>query len=168
MTDQFAIRPSSKCGLDSPEHYIVTFGPYVCLRILGRGTSYEVMTATADEDDGRFLAAPNQALLVDLACRTARALGGEPVRCLDRLGRRYIKIGTIRDAEGADLIIETLLRLADEEPAREEGEVAGSNETGRELRDIYDAISPDGSGEPAYLGDGLWLDGNGRLSDRGR
>ncbi len=35
------------------------------------------------------------------------------------------------------------------------------------LRDIYDAIS-DGSGEPVYLSDGVWLDSGGRTHDWGR
>lgn len=35
------------------------------------------------------------------------------------------------------------------------------------LHDIYDAIS-DGSGEPVYLSDGVWLDSGGRTHDWGR
>lgn len=135
------------------------------LRILGDGTSYEVMTATADEDDKRFLAPAAQDLLIDLACQTAEALGVVPLACRDRYGRPYIKISVVRDDQSANQIFETFLGLIDKAT---NDEVADSDETGRELQDIYDAISPDGSGEPAYLGDGLWLDGNGKLSDRGR
>ena len=36
-----------------------------------------------------------------------------------------------------------------------------------EMLDIYDACS-DGSGGPAYLGDGVWIDSGGGLHDRGR
>lgn len=35
------------------------------------------------------------------------------------------------------------------------------------MHDIYDAIS-DGSGEPVYLSDGVWLDSSGRTHDWGR
>lgn len=36
-----------------------------------------------------------------------------------------------------------------------------------EMQDIYDACS-DGSGGPAYLGDGMWISSSGRLDDFGR
>lgn len=38
---------------------------------------------------------------------------------------------------------------------------------GSELSDIYDAIS-DGSGQDAYLGDGVWIGSSGHTYDRGR
>ncbi|MGW7233007.1 hypothetical protein ACWGIE_07430 [Pseudomonas fulva] len=36
-----------------------------------------------------------------------------------------------------------------------------------EMQDIYDACS-DGSGGPAYIGDGVWISSSGRLADLGR
>lgn len=48
-----------------------------------------------------------------------------------------------------------------------EARAAMRNESGDEMRDIYDACS-DGSGEPAYLGDGLWISSGGSIHDWGR
>lgn len=45
--------------------------------------------------------------------------------------------------------------------------IVESDDDGSSISDIYHAIS-DGSGEPAYLGDGVWIEADGSVHDRGR
>jgi hypothetical protein len=165
MNDEIAIRPSRKTALNSREQYIVTFGDFVCLRILGDGSDYEVMTATADEDNKRFLAPANQALLIELAQKTAEALGGASLMCRDNYGRNYVKICRIENDEDARRVVEVFSGLLHEQV--QAGERVESEDR-RELREIYEAIAPDDSGEDAYLGDGVWMSSDGRLKDLGR
>ena len=165
MNDTISIRPSRKAGLRSREQYIVTFGDVVGLRILSHKDMYAVVTATADEDDGRFLAPVNQALLIDLARRTAEALGGASSMCRDNYGRDYVKICHIDNEEDASRVVEVFSRLLHEHMQANE---QVDSEAQRELREIYEAIAPDDSGEDAYLGDGVWIGRDGSWSDRGR
>lgn len=171
MTDKMFIRPSEKAGLPSKEQYIVTFGSFVCLRILSVGAKYAVVTATADEDSKLFLAPDNQALLIELGRRTAEALGVMPtVRC-DNYGRNYVVICEIENEDDASRVVEVFSRLLQEHIQAGEPVQAndpGESEARRELREIYEAITADGSGQDAYLGDGVWIGKNGGWSDRGR
>ena len=100
MNNEFSVQPSQKAGINSQEHHIVTIGNFVCLRILGDGYNYEVMTATADEDDKSFRAACNQELLIEIARKTSEALGVAPLMCRDNYGRDYVKICQFQNEEG--------------------------------------------------------------------
>ena len=171
MTDDIFIHPSQKAGLLSKEQYIVTFGHFVCLRILSVEDKYAVVTATADEDGKKFLAPDNQALLIELGCRTAEALGGAPTMCCDNYGRNYVEICAIENEEDAFRVVEVFNRLLLEHmQAGQQAQADDSveSEAQAELREIYEAIAPDGSGEDAYLGDGVWISRDGGWSDRGR
>src|SRR5689334_21997521 len=114
MTDNISIRPSQKAGLVSKEKYIVTFGSFVCLRILGIGAKYEVVTATADEDCKQFLAPDNQALLIELGQKTAEALGVSSTMCCDNYGRDFVAICQIDNEEDASRVVEVFSRLLHE------------------------------------------------------
>jgi hypothetical protein len=164
MTDNISIRPSQKAGLPSKEQYIVTFGSFVCLRILSVGAKYAVVTATADQDSKQFLAPDNQALLIELGRRTAEALGVAPAMCCDNYGRNYVAICEIENEEDASRVVEVFSRLLHEHI--QAGEQVQADETveseaRRELREIYEAIAPDDSGEDAYVGDGVWISKDG-------
>lgn len=170
MTGIISVRSSQKAVLFSKEQYIVTFGSFVCLRILSIGGSYAVVTATADEDSKQFLAPENKALLIELGQRTAYALGVAPTMCRDNFGRDYVAICEIDNEEDAAEVVEVFGRLLHKHIQGGEQVRAGEleSEAGRELREVYEAIAPDDTGDDAYLGDGVWLSRDGGWSDRGR
>jgi hypothetical protein len=170
MTDNISVRPSQKAGLPSQEQYIVTFGSFVCLRILSVGAKYAVVTATADEDSKQFLAPDNQALLIELGRRTAKALGVAPTMCCDNYGRNYVAICEIENEEDASRVVEVFRLLHEHIQAGEQVQADDpvESEARRELCEIYEAIAPDDSGEDAYVGDGVWISRYGGWSDLGR
>jgi hypothetical protein len=165
MNNEIAIHPSQKKGLNSKEQGIVTVGKYVWLRVLGDGSNYDVMTATADEDNKKFLAPANPALLIELALKTAEALGVTPEMCCDNYGRDYVKICSVQTDQDLHRVVEVLDGLLNEH--RQADDRVGS-EARKELLEIYEAIAPDDSGDDAYLGDGVWIGSNGCIKDLGR
>ena len=165
MSDIYEIHPSRKVALNNTKQYMVTRERFVCLRILGDGSSFEIMTATASEDNRRFVVVPNQELLMEVAQKTAEALGVKPSMHLDNYGRAYVKISRVFSDAEVDQVIDTFGHLV-EQSLIEDGPAQG--EAHSELHEIYDAVAPDDSGEDAYLGDGVWISRDGSLSDRGR
>lgn len=168
MNDEITIRPSRKMGLDSSQQYILTYGNYVCLRILGDGASYEVMSATADEDNKTFRAPPDQEKLIELAWKTAEALGITPVMCCDNYGRNYVKICRIDNEEDEKQLLEAFSSVIRKQEQVESKQEQAESEARKELREIYEAVAPDDSGEDAYLGDGMWIGSDGSFKDLGR
>jgi hypothetical protein len=164
MSNQFVVRLSQKTGIISREHYIVTLGDVICLRVLGDGSNYQVMTATADEDDKRFLAG-NQELLMEIARKTSEALGVAPEMCRDNYERDYVKICQFKAEEGLlRHALETFDRISETMIGHQQAESEAQNE----LRALYDLLAPDESGEDVYLQDGVWLSSDGATKDSGR
>jgi hypothetical protein len=170
MKLDFEIHTSNKVGLVSKESYIVTRGGTGFLRILGAEPEWSLMTATANEDDGRTPRCPDQLRLVEAALRLGTELKTEPRVERDWQGREYVKICVItRDAgqaqdafdkENADLF-RRFFEIYDEcTNLRTRGE--------DDMRDLYDALSSDSDGGDVYLSDGVWLRSDGSLDDRGR
>ncbi len=164
MNDTIAIRPSRKAGLCSDEKYIITFGNIIVLRILKDGEKYAVVTATADEDDKQFLAPTNQALFIDLALRTAEALGVKALMCRDNYGRDFVNIYRCDNEEDASQVFGVFRRLFLEHMNANQDV---DSEAQRELRDIYEEFSPDDGEDEAYLGDGVSIGRGGSWIDRG-
>lgn len=135
--DGIGIYPSRKVGLGDWQ-YILTVGDYVCLRIVASDAGYNVMTATADEDDKSFVAPLNQALLIDLANKTAEALGVTPVMLKDLSGRSFMGICQINDPADEVLIHETFRRIVRENVEA----VPVESVTRADLREIYQATAP--------------------------
>src|SRR4051812_2386057 len=92
METAFDIRRSNKHGIDSPEHFIVTKGDTVFLRVLREEPQYELVTATAGEDTGQFHPYPDKKRLLEAALRTSARLGTQSGRKADRKRREYIII----------------------------------------------------------------------------
>lgn len=65
----FEILTSNKAGLNSRESYIVVRNRVSFLRILGANPQWELMTATASEDNGRIKVCNNRPRLVQAAWR---------------------------------------------------------------------------------------------------
>ncbi|WP_123784110.1 hypothetical protein [Corallococcus macrosporus] len=127
-------------------------GRYVLVRILHEGDSYTLMTATAKEDDGSYLAYPDLERLVVVA----EDVVGHGERHSDNWGRPYfLRRGIEHPREIrylANNIAEELgLKPVDERWADEE------------KREIYDEFSVGEDDEPAYLSDGVYITKRGRL-----
>jgi hypothetical protein len=165
MNNEIFVRLGRKALINNPEHYIVTIDYFVCLRILGDRSNYnyKLMTATADEDDKRFRAVDNQKLLIEVARKTSEALGHAPSMCHDNYGRNYMGICRVVDGEDLRGVIEVFDGFF-----REAFNGHPPAEAQNELRELYDALAPDESGEDVYLSDGMWLSSGGAVKDLGR
>ncbi|MFQ2556025.1 hypothetical protein ACK303_13490 [Aeromonas caviae] len=177
MDSYIEVRKSNKYGLNSEESYIVIRDKTVFLRLLGRKSihgnvhQYELMTATASEDDNHIKACRNQEQLLKAFNMLADELGTGTLNKSDRCGRPYIKIHDVTSDHGDDQgqlfrdltscnEIKRFFELYDEQ--------LRSLKAGGEIREIYDGLSIDDSGSDVYLSDGVWLSQDGTLHDNGR
>lgn len=170
MKVPFEIRTSTKIGLHGRERYIVTRGRTGYLRIVGDEPQWLLMTATADEDDGRIRRCSDQLRLVEAAMRLGKELNTAPTLEKDWLGREYVKIGLItRDSVQTPDEFENennaaIIRFFELFDQCTDLRTRGNDE----MRKLYDEFSLDNEGGDVYLSDGVWLSSDGSLSDRGR
>ena len=90
--DNFDIRRSTKTHIDAPEHYIAVHDGVVYLRIIGQEGAYDIMTATAGEDDGAFTAFGDQHSLNEAAMEVAKQIRTTSEQKEDHHTRPYVKI----------------------------------------------------------------------------
>jgi hypothetical protein len=158
-TLMFDIRKSKKSYIESVEHYIVVKDGTVFLRILGEEPNYQVMTATAGEDQGNIAAFGNQSALIEAALRVSANLNIPPKVKNDYNGKEYVEICRcefLSDAyRAAEMLFENL------EEYRE-------SRSENDMRNIYSDLAIDESGEDIYLSDGMWLSSDGTVKDLGR
>jgi len=137
---------------DQDEQTKMVSGRYVLVRIIHEKDCYTLMTATAKEDDGSFLAYPDLERLVAVA---EDVVGRGECRA-DKFGRPYFYVTEIdhpREIRNfANKIAGRLGLPPVDRPWADE-----------EKRDIYDEFSVGEDGEPAYLSDGVYIDSRGRL-----
>lgn len=164
---KFKIIKSDKAGLTSEESLLVVRNNVSYLRILGKEPQWEVMTATASEDDGGIQVCRDRIRLVESAIRLCHAMKMDPNNLRDRHGREYVKICIIvREDHDTDTereligVIERFFQEFDTGP-QPPGHAS-------DMVDIYESISHGGDGEDVYLSDGVWLSRDGSLHDRGR
>lgn len=100
MADGIRIIRSSKVGLDSKESFVIVRNRVSYLRILGEEPHWDLMTATASEDDARIHVCADQRRLVESALRLCGEYGGTPIVEKDWRGREYVKIGVITREPG--------------------------------------------------------------------
>ena len=170
MTIAFEIRESQKVGLNSKESHIVIRGRTSYLRILGGEPQWELMTATADEDEGGLLVCRQQPRLIESALRLGAELDTAPIVEKDWLGREYVKICVIKRHPGEDA--QKVRGEVDKVIARffelYESHEPPTSRSRDEMQDLYGALAIDDAGSDVYLSDGVWLSSNGSLHDRGR
>ena len=99
MNNPFELIRSHKIGLEGSENYIVARDNVVYLRIVGGSPCWDVMTATASEDNGAIRACPNQSRLREAAKRLGVALKVNPWERRDRRAREYVAICRILDRQ---------------------------------------------------------------------
>ena len=163
MTYEITLSPSKKAGLNSKDGYKITRGGTIFLRLLGSASYYELMTATAGEDNGRFPVFGNKMQLIEAAMQTAADFNFQPLVENDFLQREYVKICAFEGLEDKDLepIVERFFEHLDKyEPLQQRGN--------NEMVDLYETLRIDDIGSDVYLSDGVWLSSDGSLHDRGR
>lgn len=125
MQTNFDIRRSKKSHIDSELHFIVTNDDIVFLRILGNDFRYEIMTATADEDNGAFRSDNDQKRLIEAALITSSNLfykineniGSYYSSHIDYHGREYIKICECEFISDAYRVAEEFFKIINESAA---------------------------------------------------
>lgn len=169
MTDAFEILRSKKTGLDSIESYVVTRNGTSFLRVLGDEPKWELMTATASEDQGRIAVCSDQRRLVESALRLGSELDTLPRVEKDRIGREYVKICVITRETGqnADVFDEENSRIFRRFFEIYDKYQDPSLRGGDEMCELYDALATDDEGSDVYLSDGVWLSSDGSCHDRG-
>ena len=166
----FWVQDSQKSGLVSEESFIVGRGTQVFLRILGKEPKWQIMTATASEDDGRLQVCSNRSKLVQAAFVFGYRHNTEPVSKRDWKNREYVLIcnleqkNSITESEFNQLFatfIEEFFVVFDE--------FADAQHDSRdEMIEIYESLSDSDMGDGVYLSDGVWLASDGSIEDRGR
>ena len=170
MTTEIQLHPSNKSGLPSKESYIITRGDTSFLRVLGADPQWELMTATASEDHAQFTVCRYRLRLIEAAFRAGIEFNSGPRGKKDRAGREYVSIGVFNrlpDQSHEDLseALEGFARRFFEIY----DECNNLNSSGpNEMSELYEAISPDDTGDAVYLSDGVWLSSNGVLHDQGK
>lgn len=170
MTTEIQLHTSNKSGLASKESYIITRGGNSFLRVLGADPKWELMTATASEDHGQFTVCRYRLRLIEAAFRAGIEFDSGPIEKTDRAGRKYVSIGVFNRlpdqsqedlAEALEGFAHRFFEIYDE--------CNDLNSSGpNKMSELYEAISPDDTGDEVYLSDGVWLSSNGVLHDRGR
>jgi hypothetical protein len=162
MKRNFDLLESNKVGLNFELKGIFVRGRTVFLRVLGNESSCAIVTATAGENGGRFVACRDQARLIEGASQTRLNLGGgAPVILEDESGRPFVHICSVTETEDVWMVADAFFAVYDQSKTPE---TAAASET----RELYDALSVDGSGDGVYLGDGVWIGSDGSVNDRGR
>lgn len=168
----YEIHRSNKRGFHTNESYIVTRGRESFLRIVGGHRTFDMMTATASEDNpGGFRVCADKLSLIAAAVQIAKELGVNPAFSTDSSGREFVNICNITLQEpnkaSADEMAEIdsalnrffqIFDTAKQNAARDNDD----------MQEIYAVLTPDDSGEDVYLSDGIWLSSDGALHDRGR
>jgi len=170
MTNTFQIIQSSKVGLDSKESYIVTRDEISFLRILGADPEWQLMTATASEDDGRTQVCNEPVRLIEAALLLGVEIDTNPKVETDWKEREYVKVCVIKQESSEDdeafdkELKELFIRFFEIYDSYK----AIKTRKNSEMCDLYNALAIDDQGSDVYLSDGIWLTNDGSLDDRGR
>lgn len=170
MKNVFQIYQSNKVGLNSKESYVVTRQETSFLRILGNEPNWQLMTATADEDNGHIKVCKELLRLTDTALRLGIELKTSPRVEKDWKNREYVKICIIAlnpDQDKVDfnknlsVLFNRFFELYDK---YQNIESRGANE----MQQLYSALAIDNQSGDVYLSDGVWLSSDGSTHDRGQ
>lgn len=172
MIRDFRIVESLKRGFATEENWMVVRRGQIFLRLVGGRGSYQLMTATAGEDRASLKACADQHILKAAAKRTAAHFEVEPHEDKDSAGRDFVRIcrftidGSTEQARQQAL--NEVYEVCDALFKNFDSEYGDDGDRDRSLKEIYDVLAIDDSGDSVYLSDGTWLGSNGTLSDVGR
>ncbi|HHQ4593694.1 TPA: hypothetical protein ACSP2D_002975 [Aeromonas veronii] len=102
MKEQYAIFDSDKHGFDYQDNFIVVRERRVFLRIFGQQPTWEIITATADENHGGPKVCQAQQQLITAATSLAEELVGSARIEHDRYGRKFVSICVVEQESEQD------------------------------------------------------------------
>lgn len=164
------ILDSIKSGIDSRESYVVVRDGISFLRILGADPSWQLMTATASEDNGRARVCSSQLRLVESGLRYSSELNVSPLVRKDLLGREYVTVCNLTRRIGMDMaafvaeLFPLINRFFEIYDACSDIKSRGQND----MVALYRSLASCDLGQGVYLSDGMWLTSDGSLHGRGR
>lgn len=91
---------SEKLGGNWAQSFSVVRNNEVFLRIVGDGTVYRIMTATADENLGHYRVCQDTERLWDAAVLLSEKHNGAPEESRDLQGRPYVRLFYLQQDEG--------------------------------------------------------------------
>jgi hypothetical protein len=162
MSDHPASQPKPRAPRKPArsESYVVARGNVAYLKIVGKAPEWQLLTATASDDQPGFAACADQARLIAAALKIGEVIQTQPTLERDRQRREQVNICTIVDhlnndahfqQEIADLFMR-FFELYDHQPA-----LLPSDET--EAGSAYQVLACDGLGQQADYVDGHWVRG---------
>ena len=109
----FEVIETDKLGAEWKQGLAVVRRKQVYLRLVGDGTNYRVMTATAGEEFGGYAACQDKGRLWKAALQLAKSHGTDGDLCEDQKGRKYVRIFEFSQDDGAsdERFSEALMKL---------------------------------------------------------
>lgn len=86
----FDIKKSNKSNIKAPEQFMVIYGGYIILRIIGIEGNYAISTATTAEDSGFPFAYKDQKILMEAAMLSFEEAGWIPKKEYDMNNNEYV------------------------------------------------------------------------------
>ncbi|ASP30650.1 hypothetical protein CHH26_10715 [Qipengyuania flava] len=168
--NDYWFRTSYKAGLESEESYITGRGNQILLRVLGGEPAWQIMTATASEDDGSCSVFPERVRLFEAALKVGHRRKLGPISKKDWKDREYVQVGTLvrKPGETDETLISELEELTREIFEILDDDLDLEDRDRDEMIDIYQSLSDGYDGGDIYLSDGVWLSSDGSVEDRGR
>jgi len=127
-----------------------------------------MMTASASEDRSQFTVCADKNRLMSAARQFSVEMNQAPTPKRDISGRDYIYIGEIIFGENLGEFNKALADALNRFFEIFDGADKSGSEQSNDMREIYECLAIDDSGEDVYLGDGVWLSSAGTPHDRGR
>lgn len=176
MANSFKILKSNKAGLNSQDGYIIVRGKTSFLRILGAYPVWEIMTATASEDNGSILVCSEQLRLVQSALLFGKWINEhaktnvKPSVETDWLGREYVNVCSVeyKPDNTEQEFFDWLTKLIEHFFQIYDSYIDIKTRPQDEMIRLYNDLSVDDFGGEVYLSDGVWLSNDGSLHDQGR
>jgi len=151
------IQRSTKLSLQQ-EEYRICSEPYVFYRLISDAHGVRLMTATASEDTGQYRVYEDQGALISATAQVLADRELEFVTKRDHAKRPYIETSVYPDSEDLLHLASTIL----DRMGFEDISVLAL----REMKEIYNELAIDDSGEDTYLSDGMWMTSDGRLIEK--
>ena len=109
----FEVIETDKLGAEWKQGLAVVRRKQVYLRLVGDGTNYRVMTATAGEEFGGYAACQDKGRLWNAALQLPKSHGTDGDLCEDQKGRKYVRIFEFSQDDGAsdERFSEALMKL---------------------------------------------------------
>jgi hypothetical protein len=161
VTRNIKVIDSNKDGINNQESASVVCDGTIYLRIWTRSPKFELVTATASENNGYPTVCNEQTRLIATASSLCAKHGGNPEIRKDHAGRIFAVICIADSVIELGPVIEEFFDIYDQYKHP-------NPDSANEMRELYKTLSTSESDDAVYLSDGVWLRSDGTLDDEGR